>query len=648
MFAYFKKLNEQLQVTFRSLWLYTNKIVDKEISKYHYVFRTLEKPSDKIRMILSTPENFLLTNKLDTIKPVRSVASFLGCTIMMISQVSQAQEKENETLETERVVIVKAYTPTISDAFKIKSTPILNDSVTQQKKQIRYSIFSVPVASTYTPAKGRAANIDRPKPIDIYDNYATLGFGNFTSVLAEFYSNFQVNRTDNIGLYLHHNSSQGGIEEVQLDDKFYNTFLDLNYTSRTRDYTYGIEVGAEHQLYNWYGLPETPQLTQEQIDGIDPQQSYFGAKLGGKLQFDDLYFKKASLNYRFFGDALSSVEHHVIAKPTFEFEIGDNLITTNFIADCLSGSFERGLNSLSQASNKYGILNMGINPSLVILRDNLTVNLGAAVYYSIDTENTDNDFYIYPKVTASYRLLQEAVIAYGGLEGGLEQNSYRDAVQKNPFVSPTLAIEQTSKLYDAYIGLKGKISDVVSYNFRGSYKSEDEKALFVNNARPVLQLEGYDYGNSFSYRYDDINTLIGYGELNFEINKKFKLGASAEYFNYSTEDEQEAWNLPEIKAAILLDYQINKQWYAGAQLFYVGERKDINNQVIQLPTIIPESVITLDSYFDANVNLGYRLSDQLSFFIKGNNLAGENYQRWVNFPVQGIQVLGGVTYKFDY
>lgn len=578
-------------------------------------------------------------------KPVRSGVLFLINTLL-ISTITFSQEEEKETLETERVVIVKAYTPTISDAFKIKSTPVLNDSLTQQKKDIRYSIFSVPVASTYTPAKGRAANIDRPKPIEIYDNYATLGFGNFTSVLAEFYSNFQINRSDNIGLYLHHNSSQGGIEEVQLEDKFYNTFLDLNYTSRTRDYTYGIEAGVEHQLYNWYGLPETPLLTQEQINAIDPEQSYFGAKIGGKLQFDDLYFKKASLNYRFFGDALSSVEHHVVAKPTFEFEIGDNLITTNFVVDYLSGDFERDLDFTSQIPNKYGVLNLGVNPSLVILRDNLTVNLGAAVYYSIDTENRDNNFFIYPKVTASYRLLEEVVIAYGGLEGKLEQNTYRDAVQQNPFVSPTLIIEPTSTLYDVYIGLKGKISDVVSYNFRGSYISEDEKSLFVNNARSTLQLEGYDFGNSFSYRYDDINTIVGYGELNFEINKKFKLGASVEYFNYNTEDEEEAWNLPEVKASVLMDYQINKQWYVGAQLFHVGERMYIDNQVIALPTL-PE-IVTLDSYFDVNVNLGYRLNDQLSFFVKGNNLAGENYERWVNFPVQGVQVLGGVTYKFNY
>ncbi len=579
------------------------------------------------------------------IRYFQKVLPFICFSILSVCAI--AQEKDNETLETERVVIVKAYTPTISDAFKVKSTPVLNDSVAQKKKQIQYTIFSVPVASTYTPAKGRATNIDRPKPIDIYDNYATLGFGNFTSVLAEFYSNFQIDRTDNLGLYLHHNSSQGGIDEVVLEDKFYNSVLDLNYTSRKRDYTYGLEVGAEHQLYNWYGLPEIPTLTQTQIDAIDPQQNYYGFKLGGKLQFDEQYFKKATLKYRFFGDALGSVEHHVVAKPTFEFEMGNSLITTNFIGDYLSGSFDRDRDPILQTPNNYGVLNLGVHPSLVILRDNLTVNLGAAFYYSIDTENEDNDIFFYPKVTASYRLLEESVIAYGGLEGDLQQNTYRDAVQNNPYVSPTLIVAPTNTSYDAYVGLKGKISDVVSYNFRGSYVSEDEKPLFVSNERPTLQLEGYDYGNSFSYRYDDINTLVGYGELNVEVNKKFKLGASAEYFNYSTEDEQEAWNLPELKASVYLDYQINTQWFFGAQLFYVGEREDIDNTLISVPGIT-EANVTLDSFFDANVNLGYRINDQLSFFVKGNNLAGENYQRWVNFPVQGIQFLGGATYKFDY
>ena len=55
--------------------------------------------------------------------------------------------------------MVKPYTPTISDAFKVKEVPTLDDEETLTKKEIKYNIFSFPVASTFTPAKGKAAAV---------------------------------------------------------------------------------------------------------------------------------------------------------------------------------------------------------------------------------------------------------------------------------------------------------------------------------------------------------------------------------------------------------------------------------------------------------------------------------------------------------
>ena len=60
------------------------------------------------------------------------------------------------------------------------------------------------------------------------------------------------------------------------------------------------------------------------------------------------------------------------------------------------------------------------------------------------------------------------------------------------------------------------------------------------------------------------------------------------------------------------------------------------------------AIFTLDGYFDANAHIGHRLNDQLSIFLKVANIANNNYQRWANYPVQGFQVLGGATYKFDF
>ncbi len=91
-----------------------------------------------------------------------------------------SQEKSSDTINTGVIDVVKPYTPTISDAFKVKEVPSLNDETTQTKKDIKYNIFSFPVASTFTPAKGKAATVEKAKPIKLFDNYATLGVGSYT------------------------------------------------------------------------------------------------------------------------------------------------------------------------------------------------------------------------------------------------------------------------------------------------------------------------------------------------------------------------------------------------------------------------------------------------------------------------------------
>ena len=79
----------------------------------------------------------------------------------------------------------------------------------------------------------------------------------------------------------------------------------------------------------------------------------------------------------------------------------------------------------------------------------------------------------------------------------------------------------------------------------------------------------------------------------------------------------------------------------------MGERKD---QFYEEGTLLPTDpiTITLDSYFDANAHLGYKINPQFSVFAKANNIVNKNYERWLNYPVQGIQFLAGLTYQFDF
>ena len=552
---------------------------------------------------------------------------------------------QDKPLGSETVIVVKPYTPSVSDAFKIKETPSLGDSVSLEKKPVKYSIFSVPVASTFTPSKGRATTVEREKRIKLYDNYVTLGFGTYSSILAEFYTNFEVSKSDNFGVFLTHNSSQGGIEEVRLDDKFYDTELNLNYNSRNRKSSWNTELGLQHQLFNWYGLPEGMNFSDEFVRDIDPQQNYYSAFVGGNLELYDSFFEKASAKYRYFGDSFSSSENHFKTDATFEVNIANELITTKLTADVLNGKFGREYNSPAQID--YNLMNFGITPSLVILRDDLTLNMGASFYYALDAEASNSSFYIYPQVSASYRMAGEYFIPYAGVEGSLDQNTYYQLAQENPYVSPTLNITPTDKPFDAYLGAKGKLSNSIAYNLRGSYISEFNKALFLKNMVNSSNPEAYSNGNSFGIVYDDVNTLSFFGEINIDIKRNFRLGMNATYFNYSSEFEAEAWNLPEFEASILADYQITEKWFAGANLFFTGERKDREESLVGGDALTSRTV-TLDSFVDLNANVGYRFNDQLSIFARGNNLLNDSYQRWTNFPVQGIQVLAGATYKFDW
>lgn len=559
-------------------------------------------------------------------------------TTLFLSQFSAfSQEKE---LGTEVVNIVRPYTPTISDAFKVKETPSLNDSTTTQKKEVKYNIFSVPVASTFTPAKGKATDVEKVKREKLYNNYATLGFGNYTTILGELYSNFEISRTENAGFFFRHNSSQGNIKGVELDNQYYDTSLDANYTSRQKDMTYTIEAGAEHQMYNWYGVP-TGLFAPHVLSDIDAKQTYFSGYMGGSIALADSYFEKSTLNIRYLGDAFSSSEFNVKLNPEFSFPIENLNLRVEGDIDYLSGSFDK--NYANTSDLKYSFLNVGVAPSISFTNEDLSVTLGVAGYLVMDSENSDTDFSLYPRLNASYRLMDETVIVYGGVEGGIQQNSYYDFKEVNPFVSPTLYIAPTKNIYEGFGGVKGKLTSTVAYNFRAAYGQDENRALFQANPRKSAAMEGYEYGNSFNIVYDDVNTLSVFAELQVAISSDISLGVNAEYVNDSTDTQSEAWNIPDLKASLFSTFNITEQLYGGASIFFVGERKDLFFGDVSTP-----EVVTLDGYVDANVHFGYRFTDRLSAFVKGSNLLSDNYQKWMNYPVQGIQALVGATYKFDW
>jgi hypothetical protein len=574
--------------------------------------------------------------------------------LLLLTQFAFSQKKD-ENIGTEVVNVVKPYSATISDAFKVKETPSLDDEDNNKKEIIQYTIFSFPVASTFTPAKGKAAGVDKTKREKLYNNYATLGFGNYGHVLGELYVTENISNAEYIAGMFRHHSSQGGIKDMVLEDDFYKTSLDLTYGNQQRDFNWSADVGYQNQIYNWYGIDQE-YFNQDAAfySKISPSHTFHNAYLAGKIGFDEGIFSEASLKFNRFWDDNGSTENRFFIKPSFNVEIDDMNIKANVIVDYVGGSFEESY--FNTAGSSYGFTNFGLNPSFTLNQDELSLNIGLSLFYSADLENSDSKFFVYPNITAAYKVVGDLMILYGGADGTLQQNSYREFTNENPFLSPTLYIAPTDRPFDIFAGLKGKLAGNISYNVRASFMQEKGRALFKNNLYPVVTtpeitefLSGYEFGNSFGVVYDKVSTVRFFGELNADLSKNVSAGVQATLSSYTVSDQAEAWNLPAMTLRANLDLTITDKWFAGANLFFVGERKDQKAiQDLFDPFVSDLTTVTLKSYFDVNANVGYQYNDRLSFFLRANNIFNKSYEPWMNYPAQQVQVMLGANYKFDF
>ena len=563
---------------------------------------------------------------------------------LMISASVFSQKKKKERITTEEINVVKPFSPTVSEAFKINTEPQIDSVDLGEKKEISYTINSIPVASTFTPAKGKAKSLKREPKERFYNNFVSLGYGNYNTPIVEIFAHSNSSNYNDFGGFFNYHSSGGGIDGIVLNDDFRNINVDLYYKQSERTFDWKVEGEFENLSNNWYGLSEDINYSETVINSIEEKQSYTDLSLKGEIEFFDALIHKGDVSIGRFSDKFKSGENHLEINSVIDFPIGQELMYSEISFELLNGKFENDFFQTEKLTYTY--FNIGFSPNFEVLRDNLTLNVGARFYYSITNNFEGSKFFIYPNVTASYNISEEALIAYAGVVGDLQQNSYKNFVDKNPFVSPTLYIQRTNQQYNAYAGIKGLLNSKVRFNLKAAYINEKNKPLYKLNPSltdGTVELDkGYEAANSFQVVYDDVNTIYFNGEIIFDLFKEFKFGGNLDFNSYSLKNEDQAWNLPLLKATLLAKYT-RKKWSAGADLFFSSDRKD------EL-SIIPDTNtrITNAAYFDINLNGVYTIDDKFDIFINVNNLLSTNYQVYTNYKVQGLQFFAGVKYKFDF
>ena len=525
-----------------------------------------------------------------------------------------------------------------------------------EKKKLKYTIFSAPVASTFIPKSGVVKGIDVGVKERIYKNYMAAGFGNYMSPYFEAFLHHSIRFENEFGFSANYFASEDNVRGSILNSTFSNFNAGAYFKKEERYFDWKVSLNSERNEYNWYGLPNI-NFDAATIDVINERQAYNYFELVGDVTFEDSYidFSKISLSY--YTDSYQSKEAFIrldtkldVPLDFLNLRLNDLTVNTNF--EILRGEFK---NSYADENPiNYSLITTKIHPAYKFTFSDFSINSGVKLVLSLDPENSSTNFLVYPEIVIKKPIIKNYLNVYAGYTGDLKTNTYKSFTEENPYVSPTLFITQTSEKSNIFLGFNGKLSNDISFNLKASLKDEEDKPLYLKNnsksngTTSILSstiLKGYEYGNSFGVYYDDIKTTTFFAEIEYDLTKRVVLNANIQHDSYTTTNSLEAFNLPTLQASFSGKYKSNK-WYASTNIFYVNERKDLTYNNIYPSNF--SGTQTINSFVDVNLDGGYHFNDKFSAFLKMNNILNTNYQRFANFDTQGFQILGGITYKFDF
>jgi hypothetical protein len=238
-------------------------------------------------------------------------------------------------------------------------------------------------------------------------------------------------------------------------------------------------------------------------------------------------------------------------------------------------------------------------------------------------------------------MFENVLIPYIGIKGSLKQNNFKALTAQNPFMqsNPTLNNESN---YTAFLGIKGILTKRMDFNVSASFAQVANKALFVNDSASIHRNR-----NQFNVIYDTMQIFTAEASVSYQQNEKLKVDVIGRFFNYQANNNPYAWNLPMYQFIVRGNYLLNNQLSFHLDLLGEGGRKaQVYDSKVTNVNENGKYVKNLGIIIDGNIGAEYRYTERISAFLQINNLAAKNYFRWYNYPVQALQIMGGVTVRF--
>lgn len=569
--------------------------------------------------------------------------------------VGHAQSKR-DTLNRE-VEVTKAYKPRVSDANKLNKMPVIEDSEFKNP-QFNYHINSQPVFSTFSVKPLKAAIIETTQPEEKGYGLVRAGLGSTFRPYGEVFFNNVSGKDLLFGIHAKHLSSFSDIKLEggdKVDAPFMNNEVSIFAKHSSGKYVLSSSLGIDHNSFNYYGYPVT-KVPDELLDDnqtisyFDTKQSFTKGTFciglhNPKAKIDDRAYG-FDFKYHYFGAKTDSREHLADIKVNLQTPLQsgvallDGEILFTHVSDVASLE-----DTVTDNSSR---IVLSVKPAWYVGDSEANIKLGVNLDFAKTTDE-DAELKIAPNIFASWTPVPGLLNIYAGAEGGLISNYYSKIAYENPYVNPEHDVKNSMQKFRGYIGFDGKFSNKTAFKFSGEYSITDNQPLYYLRNIYIADNTGYSCytNNTFNVLYDDINRLKLNAEILYDSSDKLDFLFSVNYYNYKTDVQDEAWNLPNWDITVSSTYKVTEQLSVTADLFLTGKRKalveDTNPYINTIGTL---KKYNLDAIVDLNLKGNYQLTNRFSVFAQLNNMGFQKYQKWLGYTVQSFNVLAGISYSF--
>lgn len=569
--------------------------------------------------------------------------------LFLINQSLWAQKKhKSEDVET----LVAEANREIPPAYRIAEMPKIIDTV-EKYEVTNYSLLSLKYNTAIHVDTIKAANVVlKDKLTQLYNTYVRVGFGYPLIPVADVYFNNRRNRKYIYGVSANHVSTWLNKKNYapstfdRTKGKLYGGILNDKWTLKG-------DINANYRGLKYYGIRD------ESVSKDTILQRYNELGLNGR--FESRVKDSANLNYSIDlsyknlydriprVDSLKkwhAMENYIAIAPKFHYKWTD--FTFGLDVDAKYNGYRYGIADTTKTPTDS--LDTGIVVNNFIFEfqpyaatsffDNrLKVKAGVNLTYDA---GIINKFRVYPSINVEFNPKSGTFNPYLRLDGKVTQNSFREMSYVNEFILSNQQLRNTTNTINAAIGVRGSITSQIGYNVQAEFGMHKDYLFFVNDTiySPAK--------NKFRAIYDSVNIAKVEASMFYQLNEKIKIDVIGRYFSYMMKNEVFAWNMPDYEILFRGSYNLYDKFLVSLTFDIQGGRKAKVYEQLDASTIEEEGIFAqkLGLIYDIDLHMEYRYSPRLSFFVDLNNVAANQYNRWLNYPVYGIQALAGATFRF--